>query len=275
MAVQNVTQTQAPWSAQAPYLTSGFAQAKGLLGKGGPQYYPNSTVAPFGADTNQALNMFRQTAQNGSQIPGAATDQLASTLQGDYLNSNPYLDAMYNSAASRVTENYQEGVAPSIGAQFDSAGRYGSGMYQNAMEGSQQQLGDSLSQLAANLYGGSYESERGRQIQAAGMAPSVAPLGYYDAAQMLNVGEMTDAKSQQQLSDQVNRYQFNQERPYDALGRYMGLIQGNYGGQSTQPYFTNNTAQNLGLGLAGIGVADSILGGTKYGGVGGLLGSFF
>lgn len=269
------TTTQAPWSAVQPYLKSGFNRANSLYQQGGPQYYPGQTVAPFGQDTNQALNMFRGTAGQGTPVPGAATDQIAQTLQGDYLNSNPYLDAMYNNAAQRVTENYQEAVAPSIGAQFDSAGRYGSGMYQNALQNSQQQLGDSLGLMASNLYGGNYENERNRQMQAASMAPSIAPLPYYDASQLLKVGEMSDAKTQQGMTDQFNRYMFNQERPYDNLARYMGSISGNYGSTTTQPIYQNSTAQNLGLGLAGIGLADSILGSTSYGGIGGLLKSVF
>lgn len=269
------TTTQAPWGPIQPYLRSGFNRADALYQKGGPQYYPQSTVAPFGQSTNQAFDMFRGNATQGTPVPQAATDQVAQTLQGDYLNSNPYLDAMYNNAASRVTENYQEAVAPSIGAQFDSAGRFGSGMYENAMQNSQQQLGDSLGMMASNIYGGNYENERNRQMQAASMAPSIAPLPYYDASQLLKVGEMEDAKEQQNVGDQFNRYMFNQQRPYDNLGRYMSMIQGNYGGETTQPIFQNSTAQNLGLGLAGIGLADSLLGSTSYGGIGGLLGSVF
>lgn len=269
------TTTQAPWTAVQPFLKSGFNRADALFRSGGPQYFPQSTVAQFGPDSQQAMGMFRDTAMGGTPVPGAASNQIASTLQGDYLNSNPYLDAMYNNAASRVTENYQEAVAPSIGAQFDSAGRFGSGMYQNAMQNSQQQLGDSLGMMASNLYGGNFQNERNRQMQAASMAPSIAPLPYYDASQLMQVGEMGDTMNQRNINDQFNRFTFNQNRPYDNLNRFMSTISGNFGNTTTQPVFQNSTAQNLGLGLAGIGLADSILGSTSYGGIGGLLGSFF
>lgn len=267
--------TQEPWNRQQPYLTRGFTRAQTLLNQGGPQYFPGETVAGFGANTQNALNMYRDTAMGGSPVPGAAVDQLSSTLSGDYLNSNPYLDAMYNTAASRVGEQYREAVAPSIGAQFDSAGRFGSGMYQNMMQNSEQQLADSLGGLAANIYGNNYQQERGRQMQAASMAPSIAPLSYYDAGQLMNVGEMQDAQRQREIDANFNRYMFNQQRPYDALNRYMGTITGNYGLTTSQPVYQNNTAQNLGLGLAGLGVADTLLGSTSYGGLVGLLGSFF
>lgn len=273
MATQ--TTTTAPWSGQQPYLQQGFRGAQKLYSRGGPKYFPGDTVADFGGDTTRALDMYRDTAMGGSAIPGAAVDQVSGTLQGDYLNSNPYLDAMYNNAASRITENYQEAVAPSIGAQFDSAGRFGSGMYQNMMQNSQQQLGDSLGGLAANIYGSNYENERNRQMQASSMAPSIAPLSYYDASQLMNVGEMSDAQRQREIDANFNRYMHKQERPYDNLNRYMASVTGNYGGVNTQPIYKNSTAQNLGLGLAGVGLADSLLGSTSYGGLGGLLGSFF
>ena len=268
-----VTQSQAPWSALQPYLTSGFQRADNLYAQGGPQYYGDSTVTPFGTDTTAAMDMFRNTAMQGSGVPQAATGQLQSTLQGDYLNSNPYLDAMYNSAAERLTENYQEAVAPSVGARFDSAGRYGSGLYENALENSQQSLGDSLAMLAGNVYGQDYQNERTNQIRAAGLAPSVSPLGYYDASQLLNIGELQDQKAQQFLSDDVNRFNFNQNRPYDNLGRYMGYLGGNYGSEISQPF--DQTAYNLGLLGTGLGIGDELLGGTSYGSVGGLLGNIF
>lgn len=265
---QQIVSTSAPWEPQQPFLTYGFDQAKSLYGQGGPQYYPDSTVAQFGADTTGAMGTIRNLATQGTAVPGAATNQIASTLQGDYLNSNPYLDAMYNNAASRVTENYREAVAPSIAANFGMSGRSGSNMaFANTMQNSQQQLADSLGGMAANIYGQNYANERNNQMQAAQMAPSIAPLSYYDAQQQLNVGNMMDAKAQQNIQDQFDRFMFNQERPYDNLGRYMGYIGGGYGNTQTGQH--NSLAENLGLGLTGAGLANQLFPGL----LGGLFGT--
>ena len=267
-----VTQSQAPWSGIQDYLTAGFDRAEGLYQQGGPQYYGGSTVSGFGADTTAAMDMFRDTAMQGSGVPQAATGQLQGTLQGDYLNSNPYLDAMYNSAAGRVTDHYQEAVAPSIAAQYGLSGRTGSNAaFANSMQNSQLALGDSLASLSANIYGTNYQQERDRQMQAAGLSPSVAPMSYYDASQLMNIGGMQDQKDQQFLTDDVNRWNFEQNRPYDNLGRYMGYLGGNYGSEISQPF--DSTAYNLGLLGTGIGIGDELLGGTSYGSTGGLLGS--
>lgn len=263
MANDTVTTTSAPWSTLVPYLTSGFRRAENLFQQGGPQYYPNSTVAQYGADTQGALGMMRTAAQQGTPVAGAAQDQVAQTLQGDYLNSNPYLDAMYNQAAQGVTRNYQDAVAPSIAANFGLGGRTGSNMaFANAMDSSRQQLGQQLGGLAANIYGGNYQQERGRQIQAAGLAPQTADLNYADADRLLGVGQMLDDQSQRNVNDQFNRYMYNQERPYDNLGRYFGYLGGSYGGSTTQPVFQDTTARNLGLAGAGLGLLSEYGGGA-------------
>ena len=245
--------TSAPWGPQQPYLTRGFADAEKLYKQGGPQVYSGSTVSPFSANTQAGLKDIAATARAGTPVAGSAQTQVNDTLQGDYLNSNPYLDAMYNQAASAVTRNYSEAVAPSLQANFGLAGRGGSNSYRNALNSSQQQLGEQLSGMAANIYGGNYANERQNQMQAANMAPQTAQLNYYDASQLLNAGGMQDTYNQNVLNDKVNRFNQQQNRPWDALGRYNQMINGTYGSMNTQPVYQNNTAQNLGFAAAGAG----------------------
>lgn len=238
------TTTSAPWGPQQPYLTDTFNRAKNLYATGGPKYYPQNTVAPMSNQTRQGINAYTQTATQGTPVTDSAQQQVNATLQGDYLNSNPYLDAMYNNAAGAVTRNYQEAVAPSIAANFGLSGRSGSNMaFANAMDSSRDTLSRNLGGMAANIYGGAYENERGRQMQAASMAPETAALNYFDSNQLLQAGRLQDTYNQNRLNSDINRFNFNQERPWDALGRYQQLINGNYGGQSTQPIYNNSSGQ--------------------------------
>lgn len=246
--------TSAPWGPQQPYLQRGFSEAERLYRQGGPQVYGQSTVAGFSRDTNAALNDISRTAQRGTPVAQSAQDQVNSTLKGDYLNSNPYLDAMYNNAAQAVTRNYSEAVAPSIQANFGLAGRGGSNAYGNALDASQAQLGQQLSGMAANIYGGNYTNERNNQMAAAGMAPGTAQLNYFDASQQLNAGGMRDVYNQNVLNDKYNRFNQQQNRPYDNLGRYQQYINGTYGSTNTQPIYQNNTARNFGLAAGGVGL---------------------
>lgn len=253
------TSTNAPWGPQQPYLTQGFREARELYNTGGPQYYRGSTVAPLSSQTQQGIDAYTTAARQGTPVAQSAQDQVNATLQGDYLNSNPYLDAMYNNAASAVTRNYSEAVAPSIAANFGLSGRTGSNMaFANAMDTSRDTLSRNLGGMAANIYGGNYAQERQNQMQAAGMAPQTAGLNYFDANQMLQAGQLRDSYNQRVRNDDVNRWNFNQERPWDALGRYQQMIQGNYGGTSTQPVYGNSTLQNLGLGMGILGGAQEL-----------------
>jgi hypothetical protein len=248
----------APWTGVSPYLEEGFSEARRLYGQGGPRGYGQSTVAGFSDQTNQGLQNRQNLSSAGTPNIGIGQNLLGNTLSGDYLNNNPYLDQMYNQAASNVTRNYQEAVAPSIGANAEAQGRYGSGLYQNMMANSQRELGNSLGQLATNVYGQNYATERGRQDSAMGKIPDMAGLNYFDANQMLGVGQMQDTQAQNQLSDQYNQYMFDQNRPGMNLSNYQNAITGNYGGttMATQPEYGNSTAANIG---SGIGIASGLM----------------
>jgi hypothetical protein len=92
---------------------------------------------------------------------------LTYTADGHFLGANPYLDNMYNSAANAVTRAYQTATAPQTDSLYERAGRYGSGAMTNAREQNQNDLGDSLSRLASNIYGQDYSNERSLMDQAA------------------------------------------------------------------------------------------------------------
>lgn len=134
----------------------------------------NSPVTDHGAG-NYAQSVLGQSpasfdqaaAQTAGQPNLLALGNLAETSSGQFLNSNPYLDGMFNEAASAVTRNFQESVAPGLASTFSNAGRTGSVAHQQAADAQQQQLGDTLSGLASNIYGQNYAQERQNQLGAA------------------------------------------------------------------------------------------------------------
>lgn len=272
------TQNSAPWAAQQPYLQDLFKNAQNLYNSGGAQYYQGSTVAPYSATTNQGINMTAQRGLDGSASDAGASRLATDTMNGSYLNSNPYLDKMYDSAASAVTRNYQNAVQPGISSAFEASGRYGSGAQANAQSQAQLDLGQSLGNMASNIYGQNYASERNNQMQAMGFAPTLQSMDYNNLNHVLQAGGMQDQMNQAQLSDQVNRWNYNQNLPYQNLQRYQGLTGGNYGGTATtsQPYFQNKTAGALGGAMMGAQIGSLIPGiGTGIGAIGGgLLGMF-
>jgi hypothetical protein len=237
---QTVTSTTAPWSGQQPYLTFGFQQAQNLYNQGGPQYFAGDTVAPTPSETNQALNLQTQRASNGSPLIAAAQAGDLGTAQGNYLSAgNPYLQNMFGSIANTVT--------PRVTGAFEGAGRYGSGAYANA-------LTDALTNTAGNLAFQNYSNERGNMMRADALAPSLANQDYADIAQLAAAGDARRQLAQQGINAAVDRYNYNQNLPYNTLANYMRMIQGNYGSSSTQTTqsYANPIAGALGLGKSSV-----------------------
>lgn len=130
----------------------GYSPTQQLLGNlaGGPTYAPT-----FGGWENLV--------NTGGNIYDTADAWMRQTAGGEMLNGNPYLDQMYDTAANRITRQYQTATAPSIDAAASGTGRYGSGAHARMAETSREDLADSLGGLASDIYGSAYQQERGLQ----------------------------------------------------------------------------------------------------------------
>lgn len=260
---QSVTTTSStPWEGQQPYLNQVFQQAEGL--RSVPMsFYPNATYVPQSNQTSDALAAVENRARTGSPLQSAGNQQMLDTINGKYLDpsSNPWLEATYKSAADPVVRAYRDAVSPGTDANFIKSGRYGSGLYANMKSNQEQDLGKTLSDLGTSIYGGAYESERGRQQDAIGAAPQYAAADYQDAMQLQNVGQQQESYANQQLQDAMNRFYYQQQEPWTRLGNYASLVQGNYGRTDTtsQPIYRqqSNTLGNLIGGAGALGMLAS------------------
>ena len=120
----------------------------------------------------QALQNYQTTAFNPSGSLGGL-EALQSAARGDYLpgqeGANPYLDDTYDMAARRMNQNYEQSVLPGLNATFANAGRSYGGAHGLASGRAAEGHSQSLQDLSTRMYGNAYETERGRQMQAAGM----------------------------------------------------------------------------------------------------------
>lgn len=157
-----------------------LAAAQNFGGLSGAQEFAGTpTPGALDASVNYVNNLL---GSQGSLIPDAARQQLEQTASGEFLGSNPFLDDLFNTAASRVTEQFQQSVLPGINATFGGAGRTGSGIHGEVVSQAAGELGQNLSGLAANIFAPAFESERGRQMQA---AAQLGGLGLDEAQQRL------------------------------------------------------------------------------------------
>jgi len=253
---QNTTVTKSdPWAGQQPYLKTGFEQAQQQLNSSTPEYYQDSTVAPQSETTQQAMQLQAQRALSGSPVTDSAQNLATNTMNGNYLNSNPYLDANFAAGTDAITKAYNGAVNQNTAGAVGS-GRYGSGMQMFANGQAQDTLAKNLNNLYGQTYYNNYNTERGNQQAMAGQAAGIAGSDYTDLGKLSDVGSAQDQYSQAVTDADVNKWNYNQNLPANKLGQYMGLIQGNYGGSSsTQTPLSGQSLMGslLGAGMTGLG----------------------
>lgn len=230
---------------------------------------PDRTILGFNDQELQAQQA-QQQYLNGGPAPGMnETNQYAlDVLSGKYLtpDSNPYVKELYNTAARGVSNQYRDSIAPTQAANAAFAGAFGGSAQANEQVRSQYGLGQNLSDLATQIYGGNYAAERQRQSE---MAQFMPQLGQYNENFWLNRLDRMGALG-------ANRRQLEQQQAdvgyENAMTRYeypmkvlqwigQGLGTGATGNSQMQtapnPNATNAAATYGGLGIAGAGALAS------------------
>ncbi len=146
------------------------------------------------------------------------------TLNGNYLNSNPYLDATFDKAALQ-TQNQ-------LASQFAGSGRN--------IDASQGLRSQQLNDLATGIYGGAYDAERNRQQQVLGMSPQLEAANYQGYDRLLGVGAQREGLAQEQM-----------DAPGRNLDQFLTRVGGNFGQTTVAPSTRNRGAGALGGGMMG------------------------
>jgi hypothetical protein len=263
VAQQVSTTSNAPWSGQQPFLTEGWDRAKTDVLNTPGEFYPNDTVVPMHGATTQALGLQEQRALSGSPVTQAAQGQVQQTAQGDYLNAgNPYMTQAIQGITQPMTEQFQEDIIPGIQSGFSGAGRYGSGLQARQQERAGTAAMNEIGKVGTNMGLQIYGDERGRQLQAASLAPQMAQQDYTDIQALKGVGQEYEAQAGADLQGDINRFNFEQNAPKSALAQYMALVSGGgYSDQTTNtPIYRNQAADLLGGAAQGASIAGSLFG---------------
>ena len=274
--------SSAPWESQQPYLEKGFEEAQNLYESATPEYYADSTVAPMNQLTDQALQLQAARAQGGNPLLNQAQDVASSTLSGDFMspNSNPFFQSALDAASQGITRNYNRAVAPGIASSFEKAGRYGSPAFTDQNTIAQENLVQGLGNIGAQMSSNLYNTERQNQLNTMNSADALGQADYNDIAQLARAGQGFQGQTDAELSADINRFNFEQEKPQYKLQNFLTATQGGqFGGTkaTSQPYFNNTGANVLGGALGGASLGGQFGGGTgamfgaALGGLGGLL----
>jgi hypothetical protein len=208
-----------------PFVEYGLNEAKGLYQTDTPQYYGGQTYISPSAQTQAALQSAQNRALAGNPLLPAAQQQQQDVISGAYLQNNPYFDQALAGAAQGATQTYNDAIRQAQGGA-SMAGRYGSGVSADI----QNRAANTLSNTLANKYGElayqNYGAERARQEAAAMGAPALANADYADIQQLLNVGKTTEDYQKTALQADIDRFNFEQNKPYQKLSAYLGAAYG-------------------------------------------------
>lgn len=209
----------------APYVSYGLTEAQKLYQTDTPNYYAGQTYVSPSQQTQQALTAAQNRALGGNPLLPAAQQQQQNVISGQYLQNNPYFNQALAGAAQGATQTYNDAIAKAQGTSA-LAGRYGS----NVSADLQNRAATTLANTLANKYGDlayqNYAGERAMQNQAAQYAPTLAEADYGDINKLLQVGQAQEDYSKTALQADIDRFNFEQNKPYAKLQTFLSSVYG-------------------------------------------------
>lgn len=212
-----------PWAGQAAFLKDLYGNASAA--SGGQYHYGPSQVADFAGESQAAFRGVTDRAIGGSSLNRAAQGHSEDTLRGDYLNpeSNPFLQRYADVGERNIRRGFYDSIK-GLGSSFEGAGRTGGGNMDAGIGVARENLATGLGDFNAQLYGGAYEGERGRMMQAGEGAGALSELDYRDLNALREVGAQREGKDTERLQELYARFQQEQRGRNEKLADYAGLL---------------------------------------------------
>ena len=245
-----------------PYVISNMERGRSVLDQlpnSGPlmqqaQDELGRTIGGEYLESNPALPFMRELANY--KTPNL--DYLIPTARGDFLSpdSNPWLRGTYDKAARAVSDTYLSTTQPRTDTLFNRAGAFGPGnsSYEETVARNRFGLGENLSGLATNIYGGNYQNERGRMLQASQLLPQFSQSEQgIRAGGASGLGSIYSGERGRQTAAAAGAPGFATQRSQAALSPFTAYSQLFPTGlhATTSPYFSNPMGNVLGGALTG------------------------
>jgi len=190
------------------------------------QNIPQQGVAGFTPDQIASMDQIRSMAGPAQQLALQGANQLGDTMSGKYLdpNSNPYLQNTYELASRQMGQQFQNSIMPGLTAAAQRAGQFGSSSMNEAMGGAMNTYNQGLTDLATQIYGGNYQQERSRQMQANQLLPSSMQSLYQPGMALGAIGAQQQAQNQAQMDTGYQNQVAQFELPYNLLSGFGGAL---------------------------------------------------
>ena len=272
----NAAQNQIDATLSGNYLNANpyLDQAFDLASKKVTDAYTKSVIpalnASFAGAGGSGSGIQRELALDASERLGTSLGSLASDIYGqNYQN-----ERARQADAARLAGNLYSVGGQDVVNRANAALRAREVALNNAIN--QGKLGLD----AASGYGNLLSQIGTLQGRAAQLAPTASALDYANIDRLGGVGQAVEGKANQILQDQINRFNYYQNRPEQNLANYMGYITGNYGQDQTTNFDKGSSALNALGGASVLGSLFNEIGGqgagwwgAGLGALGGLLAS--
>jgi len=110
------------------------------------------------------------TAYTGQRVAGAG--------QMNPYASNAYADQLVKQTTGDITQAYQQGVQPSLMAQFNAGGAYGGSAHLQALQGAEDAYAHQLAEASTGIRGQNADAQRAAWTQMMGRNQAADDAGY-------------------------------------------------------------------------------------------------
>lgn len=237
--------TADPWSGVQSYLADLFKRSSAQSQKS-ESYYPGQTYANIDPSSQKYYDLASQRALNPTAEQAASGNYYKDVLSGKYLGEkNPYMN--------KITQDMTDTIGASVGSRFANSGGY------MGSPGEVQQVAGEVSKAVAPYQFQTYNTERGLQGDAAKQSLVLDQIRKGDLSGLLEAGKAKEGQQQAGMNEAVQRWNYNQQAPWDVLQKYSNMLQPGmqFGSQSS----TSKTGQSTDWGAVaggGIGAIGSL-----------------
>jgi len=267
----SVQKTEPPEYAIEP-MKRAIGAAEGLYEGGGMEYFPGQTYAPQTGLEQQGLGMQEQAALGSQGISQGLGSATSFGLSSQALMGNPYLEEGIERAIRPVGQQLTENILPNLRRHAVGTGGFDStrrGVGEGVAAGrALDTMGDISSRMSSEGYGQGLQ----HQLQTMGLAPSSLQAMQMPGQALQGIGGQYRGEQQLGIDDQMSRFNFGQQEPYNAIDRLIGTIQGTSSGYGTSSGTSPANPWGTALGVGGLGLGAynaGLFGGASALGAGG------
>jgi hypothetical protein len=145
------------------------------------------------------------------------------------------LQSTYNTAARSLTDQYSMATQPGLMAAAQRAGQFGGSAMDETMALSRYDLGQNLGNLANQIYGQNYQTERDRMMAANQLLPQTIQNMYAPSTALAGVGAQVQQQAQTGMDIAYQNAAQQAEWPFNIMNAYGNALAQAVGGtgQST------------------------------------------